>query len=243
MKRILIITVGFAIFVSSCRKNDDAKSVTLANRIKTVTETGNGISGAQVSTYFYDNEGRQIKATRHDGTVSEITYQAGKVIFKRTNAQSQVSQSTGYLNEAGFLVSTQSATSSVTYAYNTDGYLVNDVQISYSNNQANPFQISNHYYNPTSGVLDSTVFNVSGVKSVRYYTQYTSHVNNAFERFGTPFNPPSLKFLYKEMKSRGANNIVFTTITDYEFDTKGRLIKETFTTGATVKTNMYEYYE
>jgi hypothetical protein len=235
MKKISIITLCLSVLFFSCRKNNDDKVVSLANRVKTLTETGTNISGTQLTSYFYDNEGRQIKTIRHDGTVAEIFYKTGKVIFKQTNTQGQASQSTGYLNEAGLLIYSQSGTGAVNYSYNADGYLLHAVLISYNNNQANPFQISDNFYSSASGVLDSTVTTVSGSKSTRHYTQYTSHLNNAFERFGTTFNPPSQKYLFKELKSRGSNNVVSTTTAAYEHDAKGRLVKEVFTTGAHYK--------
>lgn len=242
MKKTSIILLSISILFFSCKKNNDTKAVSLANRVKTMTETGTNIVGTQVTNYFYDNEGRQIKAIRPDGSVIEYAYQTDKVIFKQTNTQGQISQSIGYLNEAGLMISTQSSTGAINYSINAAGYLLHTVHISYSNNQANPFQITNNYYN-AAGNLDSTELEVLGSRSLRHYTQYTTHLNNAFERFGTTFNPPSQKYLYRESKNRNPNNVVSITTVTYEHDVNGRLIKEVFTTGSSVKTNVYEYYE
>lgn len=245
MKNKYFIIISTLLFFFSCKKNGNDAPSALTNKIKKVIfiSPNNNFE----NEYFYDNNGRVNKFIASNGSISEYTYEPGKVLTKTTNANG-VFYSISELNSRGLGVTMNSADGSsfISYSINSIGYLEKEVSITFTNGQPSFTQTIAYFYNVSTGLVDSVVFNVNNNKSTSIYTAYSSYPDNLLKNTGNFHIAPSSKFLPLEVKSRSSNdppNFFRIAKYSYEFDNKNRLSKRTIVSQNTTSTTQYDYYD
>lgn len=229
---------------ASCKKSSsDNPGTTSVSKIKTVTQHDtSGITGTQ--TYIYDNSGKLLKATTNDGSVVfDLTYSAGKVEMnfyagpgmvwmKQTfllNQSGLAASATYFINMAvknqampgsvfpPFLKTMKPAgdTTHELYFYDNAGYKIKEINWSKSFRDTTVFEVL--YGNTIMSI--QTDGEHSDTTTFEYYADRTNTLGTA--NCGVYFFGTQDKNLLYKIKSPYSNS----TYT-YEYDSRGRVIKE-----------------
>ena len=240
MKKIFFLLITTAGFVACKKNNMDAPAApaNTSGKIKT------WVSGATITTYTYDAQGRVIVEANSDGSGYEYEYLTGIVNEKQFNAGHVLNVT--YKNElnADGLVIRKTASNNAAYeelyTYNADKTEAKQI----GHYSGGITQVIDYYYSNDN--CDSSRFSGnSGVWSLTIQrTYYPDKLNSiASENQGEFFYGKDNANLQKTeiyKYSDGSTNTP-TTFT-YEFDTNGRVVKQTGTQGNNINIGIFSYY-
>ena len=251
--KYLSIGIVAAITLLSCKKKqEDAPYNPLTGKVKQVTDDNN-----RKTIYTYDDKGRllnffQIYSTGDTGYVVNHEYSGSSLTRTERYNTSDIRVYTFQLNAEGMAVSKTVASNPsalYTFKYNSTGQLIEQKMTNgsnietytyfYSNGQCDSMRLERSWY--TAGTYEISVY--------EYYPDKADNRNQHltyFQQFlGRPASVKTLKS-FKEGTHRDATGNSFYTPTtySYEYDTKGRIVKELeyFRGTTTPHTNIYEYY-
>jgi hypothetical protein len=233
--------------ISSCKKN---KAEPSGNPLKDKAKTfkvvlANGTVNSE-SAYSYDGEGRLTKSTGIVGATVEYRYEPGKVFTKTTETNGSIRNDRWDLSVNGGIANQTTPNVYITYLLNDEGY-IRKMLITYYNSNGTTYQsdVRDYYYN-SMGLLDSIVFYKNSVKEgVSAYAGYTNKPDQFNEQTGRSYTPKQFKNLYTQTILKDANgNITQTNSREFEYDSKGRLIKTIVKrNGVLQNTNTLTYYD
>lgn len=218
MKTYFIFSLAMIAVFFSCKKND--KISWGIPKVKTLRF--NGSTGED--KYFYDKEGRCIKAESNTNRI-EYTYSTGSVKLKGTDlTNGAVYEQVDELNAAGLVVKSNNTT----FAYTPNGYLLSATSL----NPPSPVRFTLYHYNSGTGLLDSLT-RLTGNKweetiVYTYYldkTETTDGENRGFMYKGKSRLHPPKRVLYIRPKvtppyREQAAYIDYT----YGYDEAGRIV-------------------
>ncbi len=237
MKKIIFILLA-ATTVVSCKKNNDntvpVNPVSLENKVKQV------ISGG-TRTYSYDASGRLVQKLYADGGKSQFEYPAGKVIEKEYKTDGSLKEIYTYDLDANGLVGKETWSSNPSYqelrVYNNDKQ-----QIKATTTYNGVISTADYFF--SNGNCDSVRFSApSGWQSTVKRTYYTDKPNVLdYDATGQTWLGHKSKNLIKTEQyffSNGSFNpaVMYT----YEFDAKGRIVKETNEYNGDIDIVYYKY--
>jgi hypothetical protein len=238
--KILLISFSVAVLLTSCSKNNADAPVPAADnsiaKVKTWTSS-------YTSTYFYDAQGRLAKYENSNGSRVEQEYQPGIVIRKvYSNAGVFQYSYKNELNADGYLGRTTMSSNpnyEILYVYNPDKTLAKQIStISGSH------QVIDYFY--SNGNCDSMRFtgnngNWSSTIAKTYYADKANVLTdaNTGDNYYYKANKNMLKTeLYKYPD--GSTNELATYV--YEYDAKGRVVKQTRTQDGNINIDLLTYY-
>lgn len=209
---------------NGCKKDKDEELVSA--RVKTHSLTNLQSGYALSETYSYDAQGRVTLIDYSNGIREEYTYAANQVTVTISDTSSTPLFVTNYSLDSKGLA--ESSSDGRTFEYNAEGYLVKE------NLGVDSFV----YYNYINGNLAArTRLGPGGIILDYSFRTYTAD-NLELRDYGLAFRGKSNRNLVQTMQFSG-----FIDFHTYEFDTKGRVSKETVTTNVNqVIENLYTYY-
>lgn len=248
---ILAITLSF-VLLASCSKekinvnecennngNGNGNNNTIPPSLFRIKTWSNSSSQR---TYLYNSESKLVEVSSNTGSKETFDYTAGKIIKKQFNTAGINDFTAEYdLNESGLGITEKRPSQPLftgTSIYNEQKQPVKRI---YNINGA--VQTQDYFYH--NGNCDSIRFLENGIlkytQQFTYYTDKFNHLSN--EAYGYPFFGKESKNLQKAVQFVYPNgSITGTTTFTYEFDEKGRPIKETLTQGTNLYINYISYY-
>lgn len=232
MEKQFLIAAVISAVLFSCKKSDD--SIVPPGGANTVSKIKTWTSNSGTATYIYDAEGRLIEAVRSTGGKTTYEYLSGQVIQKQFNSSGVNDFSYHYeLGPEGLVFKeTRPATPSFSASniYNSSRQLLKS-----ANNFAGQSNARDYFY--SNGNCDSIRLSTNGNWiNTLIKTYYTDKPNSiGYDAEGLSFFGKGNKNLVKTEQyflPDGTKNDI-TTFT-YEFDSKGRAIKQTGTQGANI---------
>jgi YD repeat-containing protein len=239
MKHSIFAFFALTFFLFSCKKNhDDVPAGPAAGDIKVKTYTGDYGTYA----YSYDSKGRLVLLTRPDGSKSEFDYSnPGKIINKYYFADGNL-EGTGEidLNADGLMIKrvySDGAPNVGTFDYDANKNIIKKSYTVGGNTTVQDF-----FY--TNGNLDSIRYNLNG--NLQYATVFTYYTNKANvlnkDVYGKGYEGNEGKYLLKTEDTRYADGTHSIGEHSYDFDTKGRVTKQTSQKGANIEIALYTYH-
>lgn len=236
---LAFVILSFAIFACNKSKSDVILPAPTINtdRIKTHT-----INGYQTS-YTYDNQGRLVETFDSNSGTRKYIYETGKVISKFYDTLNVLTSDREYLLSANgkMIKETSGLNPGLNYSYTYD-------------NQNN--LLESNYINGAYSSSKKYFFSKGNADSIRNYDkngQLVSTVINTFdlnklntiseEFMGLLFMPVLRKNILTKQEfiyANGTPTKVFTF--EYEFDSKGRVIKmDTYSSGNFMSSDIITY--
>lgn len=243
MKKTTSLTaIAFtSLIVLSCSKEkNENPSNTAATSSVTRIKTWSNTSGQK--TYLYDNSGKLTEVQSNTGSKVTYEYAPGKIIHRQFNTAGVNDFTAEYdLNEAGLVVTEKRPSQpgfTATFIYNDQKQPVKSI---YNTNGI--VHTQDFFYN--NGNCDSIRISENGnwdyTRHFTHYTDKSNHLSN--EAYGYPFFGKESKNLVKSVEyidSNGSSSGL--TSIEYEYDAKGRPVKETKTQGVNIYINYITYY-
>lgn len=243
MKKLLNISLALVVLsFAACKKADDVKPAAVVPKIKSFTIL-NGASVINSATFEYDNTGRKTKQTYADGSRFNFTYSGNAVLQEQFNSNgASLSKYTYLLNAAGLAESYYNLATPTVIQYqifNSGKQLLSEIT---KNSGVITFEKYHFYDNAGNNIKDS-VLQISGttIRTYEYYTDKNSTVTN--NNYGDNYHGISSKNYTKKLTVKSPLNVI--TITDYsvpELDAKGRVVKQSYTSGGNTTDYLYTYY-
>ena len=241
MKKLLFILAAAA-SLTACKKNNvdvpggSAPSAG-GTKIKTIA------SGANITNYTYDGQGRETKEVNSDGSRVEYEYLSGAVIEKIFNSAGVFDYNYKFELNADGLYARTTVSNNPNYEilrlYNPDKTLAKEIDHINGNNSGIDYFYSN-------GNLDSMRFtgNNGDWQSTIVKTYYTNQPNVIpYESLGKTFYGKNNKNMEKsEVYKFPDGSSASQTDFSYEYDAQGRLIKQTSIFGNNIDISLYTYY-
>lgn len=229
----------FALFlltgIAGCKKDDTTSQHT--GKIKTITYLG-ATTGTTKTTISYDNQDRILSASNEPTGYNSYVYQnqSVRILYydSASNLSTPLADDTFMLNAQGY-VSSATIANGYTRTYDANGYVLTETKnintstlITTTHTYSNGNEVSRSYVDGT-GQQHTYTF--------QYNTQPETHGNNAG---GSPYWGKDNANLVSRITENhgGADQITDYT---YEYDSQGRVTKET-QTGYHSGVTGYTYY-
>lgn len=239
-KQITIITAALSLVLFSCKKSDTNPNPQGGGATSSKIKTWAGNSG--ISTYTYDAQGRCTEVLYSNGGKIAYEYQAGVVTVKAYNTANVLTSTSVYeLNSEGLRIK-ETRPGNPLFAestvYNSDKQPVKHI----TSNNGNT-QVMDYFY--SGGNYDSIRFTNNGNWSSTiiktYYSDKLNTLSNDEE--GVSFYGKENKNLVKTEQYTypdGTKNDISNYT--YEFDAKGRVVKETRVQGGNINISYITHY-
>lgn len=216
MKALYMFPLLFIMLIAGCNKDEEQNLIPLV-------KTSNG--GYVTSTHFYNADGR-IEHIEDDGVTSMTATYGNSNATLVYNGSAQVVYE---LNSAGHAITESGNGQTIRYVYNTAG---NNTHVIIGNDT-----IFNTWQN--DNMIKTSFSNSAVVYDYTYYTSGTNTIKNA--NSGMAFLHVDSKDLIKTKRcNSGCADKDYT----YEFDSEGRVSKQTITSiqGGQQQNITYTYY-
>lgn len=228
------VILGIIIFtflaIGGCKKKDNTPPPVINGKVKSM----NWVWGGNVTTdYTYDSQGRLTMSQDNNHTTGSVikniyTYGTNSVIIQTINGTSQ-STKVYNLNAQGYIINGDSTN----YNYDNEGHCI------YSSNS-----YSTYTYTYTNGNMITDVETYNGTTYTYTYTfltDKTDYRDNGMKFYGN--GSKNLVNYMTRTPSQSPPNPDITTLT-YEYDSKGRVTKETgLNTSSYTTTTTFTYFD
>ncbi len=221
MKKIFTYLLFIAIVPAGLTLTGCKKAASVDGHVLTQTEayTANGQTTNTVTTFSYDDQGRQVLASPTAGTPTTTSYSSSSIV-QTTGA----SVTTYQLNSKGQAVSDNNG---YTYTYDNNGYLITISQNS-ANSQVNTI---------SGGNVTGEVINNNGQQTTLSFSYGT---DKDYRNTGVSFLGKNNTNLATAATYASGQTTV-TYVIAHTFDSKGRVLTETITGGGTSDVYTYTY--
>jgi hypothetical protein len=237
MKKHLFILITATVFMSCSKDKDDSNGIvpiTGVAKYKTVTYN-------DVTTYTYDQYGRQAKEANSDGSFIESLYEKGKVIRKVYNNSGALTRTVTITLNADGLRDTETLSDKpgnyTKYAYTTGKKLGK-----FTSKAGADIYEGTYYY--TGENLDSIRYTNNGVHYLtNIYTFYLDKPNVQIpENIGISYYKANYANMMKTLTHVGVNGNISPETYSYEYDATGRMITLTEVSNNGTSVGYYTYY-
>jgi len=243
MRQLMNISLALLVLsFAACKKADVGAPVPVLPKVKTFTIM-DGAAIINSATIEYDNLGRRSKQTFKDDSRFDFTYTGNTMLQEQFNSSGATQSKYNYiLNAEGLAESYYNlATPKVIYyqTFNSAKQMVLEIT---KNIGVKTFEV-HHFYDNTGNNIKDSVLHVNGttIRTYEYYTDKISTITNS--NYGTKYDGVSSKNSLKKVTVKSPLNVI--TITDYsvpELDAKGKVIKQSYTSGGKIFDYLYSYY-
>lgn len=239
MKKQFLIVAALSAVIFSCKKSGN--DITLPGNNTTTSKIKTWASNSGITTFTYDAQGRCTEENYSNGGKTTYEYQPGLVTEKKYNAANVNTSTFIYeLNTEGLTIKEtrqQNPSFSESTIYNSDKQVLKHITLINGNTQ-----VSDYFY--SGGNCDSVRFTSNGNWSSTviktFYTDKPNSLNNDAE--GVSFFGKSDKNLLKtEQYTYPDGTKVDISYFTYEFDSKGRAVKQTRTQGGNINIEYITY--
>lgn len=231
MKKLfaLLVIAGTIVTLNSCTKEDQDEFT----RWLIKTETYNfGTANASTSNYTYDSEGRLTEVIDDDGYRTTVSYSSTTMtVTNYDSTGTNVADTYDYpLNAQGFVTSAFGSDLS----FNSDGYLIGSTE-------SNGAMTTNTY---VDGNLTESTHTDSAYTSTSTYTYLTDKLELRDRGLKALYGESSKNLVSMINETNSNSSSTYSTNYTYEYDSKGRVTKETRSAnGQNQDVTTYTYFE
>lgn len=236
-----LLVLFFAAFVFSCLpgcKKDNNTASPHTGKIKSMGYLNTGTNGTTMSNITYDSQDRIVGTVNIPDGYDSFVYQGNRILLLYyedvNNLSAPLTIDTFTLNAQGYL-SNGSIANGITRTFDANGYVLTETK---NSNTASPITTTHVYSN---GNEQSASYTDGGGQLHTYTYQYNTHAEtHGHNAAGSPYwGKDNANLISRVIQNDGGTDLI--TDYTYEYDTQGRVTKET-QVGYLNQTTTYTYY-